>query len=267
MSGSINNAFNIARTGLQSQEALLAIKTQNISAQGVDAYKRQYAVMYDLAYSDYAGVGVNTSQSTVNPTGVQIGTGVQMAAVYRVFSQGEALQTGRSLDTMIDGDGFYAVTLPEGGTAYTRVGSFERNASNQLVMPKTGFLLEPAITIPSDATSISISPVGEVYVETTPGTHVSAGTLQLTTFFNPSGLRAMGDNMFVETQASGTGTTNNPGSAGFGYIKQAYREGSNVNAVEEMTDLIKIEKVYEMLTKAIRTGDAMMASTNSMVRT
>ena len=264
---SIQNALNIARTGLQSQEALLAIKTQNIASQGVDAFKRQYLIMYDLPYVDYGSLGVYTSKSgSIDTTGIQIGTGVQAAAVYRIFSQGEAIQTGRSLDVMIDGDGFFLVTLPDGNTAYTRVGSFSRDQNNTLVMPKTGYTIQPGITLPSNTLKVSINQAGEVYAETSPGQETLVGQLQLATFFNPSGLKAMGDSLFVQTEASGQPDTGTPGTNQRGFLKQAYREGSNVNAVEEMTDLIKIEKVYEMLTKAVKTGDAMMNAVNGMGR-
>ncbi len=264
---SIQNALNIARTGLQSQEALLAIKTQNIASQGVDGFKRQYLVMYDLPYIDYGALGVSTSKSgSIDTTGIQIGTGVQAAAVYRVFSQGEAIQTGRSLDVMIDGDGFFMVTLPDGTVGYTRVGSMSRDQNNTLVMPKTGYTIQPGVTLPANTLKVSINQSGEVYAETAPGQESLVGQLQLATFFNPSGLKAMGDSLFVATAASGQADKGAPGTNRRGFIKQAYREGSNVNAVEEMTDLIKIEKVYEMLTKAVKTGDAMMGATNSMVR-
>jgi flagellar basal-body rod protein FlgG len=252
---------------LQSQEALLAIKTQNIASQGVDAFKRQYLVMYDLPYVDYGSLGVTTSKSgSVDTTGIQIGTGVQAAAVYRVFSQGEPIQTGRSLDVMIDGDGFFLVNLPDGTTAYTRVGSFSRDQNNTLVMPKTGYTIQPGITLPSNTLKVSINQAGEVYAETSPGQETLVGQIQLATFFNPSGLKAMGDSLFVKTNASGQPDTGTPGTNQRGFLKQAYREGSNVNAVEEMTDLIKIEKVYEMLTKAVKTGDAMMNAVNGMAR-
>ena len=264
---SIQNALNIARTGLQSQESLLAIKTQNIASQGVDAFKRQYLIMYDLPYVDYGSLGVTTSKSgSVDTTGIQIGTGVQAAAVYRVFSQGEAIQTGRSLDVMIDGDGFFLVNLPDGTTAYTRVGSFSRDQNNTLVMPKTGYTIQPGITLPSNTLKVSINQEGEVYAETSPGQETLVGQLQLATFFKASGLKALGDSLFVETNASGQADTGTPGTSQRGFLKQAYREGSNVNAVEEMTDLIKIEKVYEMLTKAVKTGDAMMNAVNGMGR-
>lgn len=262
---SVQDSLNIARTGLQAQEALLAVKTQNIASQNVDGFKRQYLIMYDLPYIDHGSVGVSTSQNdTTDTTGVQIGTGVQAAAIYRVFSQGEAIQTGRSLDVMIDGDGFFMVTLPDGTTGYTRVGSFSRDQNNKLVMPKTGYTIQPGITLPQNTLKVSINQVGEVYAETSPGQEVHVGQLQLATFSNPSGLSAIGDSIFVQTNASGTPDVGEPGQNQRGYVKQAYREGSNVNAVEEMTDLIKIEKVYEMLTKAVKTGDEMMKAVNGM---
>jgi flagellar basal-body rod protein FlgG len=253
------NAFHIARSGLQMAEMNLAVKTMNIAGQGADAFKKQYLIIFDLPYRDESGVGTATSaNSTVNPTGTQIGLGVQSGGTYRDFSQGESIKTDNSLDVLIDGDGFFEVQMPDGSLAYTRVGAFQLDGANRLVMPFNGYPMAPGITIPSNATQISINALGQIYVIPAGSTTEQLiGQLQIATFFNPSGLKAIGDSMFVETSASGTPDTGTPASSRRGRIKQGWREGSNVNAIEEMTDLIRIEKIYDMLTKVLKTGDTM----------
>lgn len=261
---SINTAFHATRTGLQVQETLLATKAGNIASQAVDGFKKRYCVAYDLPYQDHGSVGATTSDAgTVSPTGIQLGSGVQIAATYSVFTQGDRIQTDNPYDVMIEGEGFFEVTLPDGSTAYTRVGALQRDANGRLVMPKTGYPISPAITIPTLAKKITISPSGQVSVQL-PGSAEESivGQIQLATFVNPSGLRLIGDSMHIETAASGSPTVGNPGTDLRGVLMQNYREGSNVNAVEEITDLIKIEKIYEMLTKVLKTGDAMMEAIN-----
>jgi flagellar basal-body rod protein FlgG len=265
---SIVRAFHITRTGLQLQETNLSVKSQNIAAQGVDGYKRQYLVATDLPYQDFGNVGTNTSDSgTISPTGLQVGLGVQPAGIYRVFTAGDPINTGNSLDVMIEGDGFFQVILPDGTIAYTRVGALQLNAQNQIVMPKTGYVVVPGITLPANTLSVSINQLGEVYTMVQGQTAEQlSGQFQLSTFFNPSGLKAVGDSMFTETSASGSPDNGVPNSNRRGTIKQGWREGSNVNAVEEITDLIKIEKIYDMLTKVLKTGDAMLQSVNTVGR-
>ena len=261
---SIATAFHATRTGLQVQETLLSTKATNIASQSVDGFKKRYCIVYDLPYQDQSGVGAGTSDTgTVSPTGVQIGSGVSVAATYSVFTQGDRIQTDNPFDIMIEGDGFLEVLLPDGTTAYTRVGALQRDASGRLVMPKTGYALAPSITIPALAKRVNINPSGQVSVELSgSNTESVVGQIELATFANPSGLRLIGDSMYVETAASGTPTIGAPGTDLRGAIVQGYREGSNVNAVEEITDLIKIEKVYEMLTKVLKTGDAMLEAIN-----
>ncbi len=265
---SIVRAFHITRTGLQLQETNLSIKSQNIAAQGVDGYKRQYLVATDLPYQDFGNVGTNTSDAgTISPTGLQIGLGVQAAGIYRIFTAGDPINTGNPLDLMIEGDGFFEVTLPDGTIAYTRVGALQLDATNRLVMPKTGYPILPVITLPANTTSLSINPLGEVYALVQgQSTEQLIGQIQLATFFNPAGLKAIGDSMFLETSAAGAPDIGVPNTNRRGTIKQTWREGSNVNAVEEITDLIKIEKIYDMLTKVLKTGDAMLQAVNSVGR-
>ncbi len=268
LSASISNALGVARTGLHLQETALAIKSFNIASQGVDAFKRMYIVATDLPYTDYGFVGTPTSPAdTISPTGIQIGMGVQSAGTYRIFSMGDPIQTNNPLDVMIEGDGFFEVELPDGTVAYSRVGSWQMNADHELVMPKTGYKIYPTVTLPDDTISVAINSYGEVFAETTPGIEEKIGTLQVATFVNPNGLKPVGDSMFLKTGASGEPEEGRPGEERRGTVKQGWREGSNVNAVEEITDLIKIEKIYEMLTKAVKTADAMMESANRMGRT
>lgn len=261
MSVSISQAFNIAKTGLQLQELHLALKSQNIASQGVETFKRMYLVSSDLPYQDFGGVGVKTSENdTVIPTGLQVGSGVEAGSTSRVWTQGDPINTGRSLDVMIDGEGFFEVTLPDGTIAYTRVGAWERDHNNKLVMPKTGYPVLPEITFPNNTMSVSINQFGQAYAETTPGQEELVGQIEMSTFFNPSGLRAIGNGMYLETPASGAPDKGSPGVNRRGTIKQGWREGSNVNSVEEMTGLIMIQRIYEMLIKAVETGDHMMAA-------
>jgi flagellar basal-body rod protein FlgG len=268
MSGSIMNAFHIARSGLQMSELNLSVKSMNIAAQGADGYKKQYLVTFDLPYQDEGGVGTPTSDAgTINPTGTQVGLGVQSGGIYRDFSQGDPIKTENFLDLMIEGEGFFEVTLPDGTIGYTRVGALQVDGDNQIVMPTTGYPVVPGITLPSQTTEVSVNTQGQIYVITAgTSTQQLVGQLELATFFNPSGLKAIGDSMYLETTASGTPDRGAPGSNRRGTVKQGWREGSNVNAIEEMTDLIRIEKIYDMLTKILKTGDAMWSSATQIGR-
>lgn len=266
---SISTAFHITKTGMQVQEMNLAVRAQNIAAQGADGYKRQYLVAFDLPYQDDGFVGSNTTDSgnNLSLTGIQVGSGVETAGIYRVFTEGERIQTGEALDLLIEGDGFYEILLPDGTFAYTRVGSFKVGPDGVISMIKTGYQLNPSITVPENATSVRINASGQVFVRIAGQTaEQQIGQIQLATFMNKSGLRAMGDSMFVETAASGAPVVDNPGNGRNGLIKHGWREGSNVSAVEEITGLIQIEKIYDMLTKVLKTGDSMMEAANRMGR-
>jgi flagellar basal-body rod protein FlgG len=264
----ISEAFNVARSGLQVTERTLHTKSANIAMQGATAGKKQYHIVTSLPSVDKGNLGTPTSGSnTINPTGIQMSLGVQSAGIYSDFSPGEQIQTDNPLDLYIDGDGFLEVTLPDGRTAYTRVGVLQLNANNEIVMPKTGYVVSPGIVLPATTVKVNINPQGQVVVETAGSTTQQVvGQFQTATFFNPSGLRAIGDSMYLETAASGTADSGIPGLARRGVIKQGYREGSNVNAVEEMTDLIQLEKIYDMLTKVLKTGDAMLSAATQVGR-
>lgn len=256
----VMRAFHIARTGLQLQEMNVAVKSQNLASQGVDGYKKQFLVAQDLPYQDIAS-------NPDSPAGLQVGLGVKPAGIYRIFSAGDFIKTDAALDMAIAGDGFFRVTMPDGTIGYTRAGAFEKTPEGRIVTLVGGYELTPGITIPANAEGISISELGEVFAKV-PGqtTPQSLGQMQIATFVNPVGLRAIGENLFVETDASGTPTVGNPGVDKRGKIKQGFRESSNVDSVEEITELIQIQRIYEMLTKVINTGDKMWEAANAMGR-
>jgi flagellar basal-body rod protein FlgG len=263
---SINAAFHVARTGLQVTEAQLQVKANNIAGQGVLSFKKESLVATDRGYIELIRPGTQTSTTgTINPNGYQVGTGVQAAGIYRSFEQGDIVQTGRYLDIMVDGEGFIQVNLPDGTIAYTRIGNLQTDSNNALVMPKTGYQISPSITLPATTTGVMINESGQVFAQIG-NTQSQVGQIELATFFNPSGLVAIGDGMFLESDASGQADIGLPMTNRRGRIMQGAYEGSNVNAIEETTDLIRIEKIYDLLTKVIKTGDAMFEAGNRIGR-
>lgn len=264
---SLTHALNIAKTGLHLQETNIAVKSQNLASQGVDGFKRQYLVAQDLGYQDKALAGIQTSNNnTFSALGLPIGLGVMPAGIYRSFEQGDLISTGEALDLAITGDGFYQIQLPDGTLGYTRTATFQKDAQTGQLVTIEGYALQPAITIPIDATDLQVSNDGIVSVKTAGQTAYQViGQLQLARFINPNGLRAIGKNVFAETNGSGAPQIANPGLQGNGTIMQGYREGSNVNSVEEITDLVKIQHAYEQLTKVITTSDAMFDASIRMI--
>lgn len=248
----------IAKTGLEAQQTNLDVITNNLANVSTNGFKRSRAVFEDLLYQNVRQPGAQSSQQTNLPSGLQIGTGVRSVATERIFTQGNPQQTGNSKDLMVNGSGFFSVLLPDGTAAYTRDGSFQSDANGQLVTA-SGFVVQPAITVPANAQSITIGSDGTVSV-TTAGTNGSSqiGTLQLTTFVNPAGLEAKGENLYVETSASGSPNTNTPGTNGAGVLMQGYVETSNVNIVEEMVNMIQTQRAYEINSKSVTTSDQML---------
>lgn len=248
----------IAKTGLEAQQTQLDVITNNLSNVSTNGFKRSRAVFEDLLYQNVRQPGAQSSQQTNLPSGQQIGTGVRAVATERIFTQGNPQQTGNDKDLMVNGNGFFQVLLPDGTTAYTRDGSFQKDSNGQLVTA-SGYVIQPAITIPANAQSVTVAKDGTVSV-TLPGTTTptQVGTLQLSTFVNPAGLEAKGENLYVETGASGSANTNTPGTNGAGVILQGYVESSNVNVVEEMVNMIQTQRAYEINSKAITTSDQML---------
>ena len=248
----------IAKTGLDAQQTQLDVITNNLANVSTSGFKRARAVFEDLLYQTLRQPGAQSSQQTQIPSGLQLGLGARSISTERIHTQGPLTQTGNSLDVAIQGDGFFQVLMPDGTTAYTRAGSFQKDSTGQMVTP-SGFPMQPAITIPANAVTVTIGRDGTVSAQlsgqTTP---TQIGTIQLATFVNSGGLQSAGENLFMETASSGTPTPNTPGTNGAGLLNQTYLEGSNVNVVEELVNMIQTQRAYEMNSRAISTSDQML---------
>jgi len=259
-------SLDIAASGMQAQQLYVDVTSQNLANINTTAYKLQRPEFTDLLYQNQRSAGSNSSDNgTIVPTGIQIGLGVRLAAIDRNTSQGTLTQTSAPLDVAIQGRGFFQVTQPDGSIGYTRAGGFQVGPDGSIVT-SDGFQVTPTITIPQNATSISIDQSGEVSV-TIPGqtTPSIQGQIQTVNFINEAGLQALGNNTFTETAASGSPTSGTPGKDGFGTILQGFLESSNVNPVTELTNLIKAQRVYEMNSKVVTKTDEMLQSLNQSV--
>lgn len=248
----------ISKTGLDANQTQMDVISNNLANVNTNGFKRSTAVFQDLLYQTLRQPGGQSSEQTQLPAGLQLGTGVHPVSTERLFTEGNLQATGNSTDIAIQGQGFFQVLLPDGTLAYTRDGSFQEDAQGQLVTA-SGFVVQPALTIPSTAQSITVGIDGVVSV-TLPGsvTPTQVGTIQLANFINPAGLQAIGDNLYTATGASGNPTTGAPGANGIGTLQQGYVESSNVNVVEEMVNMIQVQRAYDMNSKAITTDDQML---------
>ena len=253
-------ALHTAATGMMAQELNVQVISNNIANMNTVGFKKQRAEFQDLLYQNVERMGAQSSAAgTVVPTGIQIGAGVKAGAVYRVTEQGTPQMTGNPYDMAIDGKGYFQISLPSGEKAYTRAGNLQVNPEGQMVTDD-GYLLEPAVTIPQDAVDIIISKSGLVQVTTAGQAQpTTVGQIELATFFNEAGLEAIGDNLLLETAASGPATVGAPGEVGYGNLLQHYTEASNVDAVSEITALIVAQRAYEMNSKVISTADEMLS--------
>ncbi len=248
----------IAKTGLDAQQTQMDVISNNLSNVSTNGFKRSRAVFEDLLYQTMRQPGAQSSQQTQLPSGLQIGTGVRPVATERIFTQGNLQQTGNDKDVAINGAGFFQVLLPDGSTAYTRDGSFQIDSQGQLVT-SSGYVVQPAITIPADAQSLTVARDGTVSVKLAGAVApTQVGALQLATFVNPAGLESKGENLYAETPSSGNPNNNVPGTNGAGLLTQGYVETSNVNVVEEMVNMIQTQRAYEINSKAISTSDQML---------
>jgi flagellar basal-body rod protein FlgG len=248
----------IAKTGLEAQQTNLDVISNNLANVSTNGFKKSRAVFEDLLYQNVRQPGAQSSQQSNLPSGLQIGTGVRTVATERIHTQGNPQQTGNDKDIMVNGPGYFPVLLPDGTQAYTRDGSFQKDQNGQLVT-SSGFVVQPAITIPNNAESISVGRDGTVSVKIAGETAMTqVGALQLATFINPAGLESRGENLYVETTASGNPNLNVPGTNGAGVVLQGYVEASNVNVVEEMVNMIQTQRAYEINSKAITTSDQML---------
>jgi flagellar basal-body rod protein FlgG len=249
----------IAKTGLDAQQTQLDTISHNLANVSTNGYKRSHAVFEDLLYQNIRQAGGQETQQNQLPTGLQVGTGVRPVATARIFTQGNLQQTGNTFDMAVNGNGFFSIQLPDGNVAYTRDGSFRVDATGQLVT-SNGMPMSPPIVIPPNAVSVTVGADGIVSVlQSGQPNPVQVGQVQLATFVNPAGLDPAGQNVFIETAASGAPTIGTPGSNGAGLINQGYVETSNVNVVEELVAMIQTQRAYEINSKAIQTSDQMLA--------
>jgi flagellar basal-body rod protein FlgG len=258
-------ALYIASTGMSAQERNVEVISNNIANMRTTGFKKQRAEFQDLLYQAYRRPGSSTSdQGTVVPAGIEIGSGVKTAATPRIMSQGSVTPTDKELDVAIRGEGFFQVQLPDGRTGYTRDGSFERDDSGLLVNVD-GYQIEPGITIPDGANTVSISQDGTVEVFLAgANAPTQIGQIQIARFVNKTGLESIGDNLFVETASSGAPQVGTPNEDGMGNLLQAYLEMSNVNAVTEIADLIAAQRAYEMNARVISGADQMLQATSQL---
>ncbi len=254
----MNKALWVAKTGLEAQQTRMSVISNNLANVNTNGFKRDRAMFEDMLYQNIRQVGALSSQNSRLPTGLQLGTGVRTVATEKIHTLGNIVQTNNSLDVAIQGRGFFQILQPDGNIAYSRDGSFKLDQTGQLVN-SSGLVLQPAITIPSDATSVTIGSDGVVSA-LTPGsaTPTQLGSIQLADFINPTGLQAVGQNLFLETASSGSPTTGTPGLNGIGSVVQGALETSNVNVVEELVNMIETQRAYEMNSKAIQTTDSML---------
>ena len=258
-------SLDIGATGMLAQQLNVDVISNNIANMTTTGYKRQRPAFLDLIYQNIDRPGSTSSDTgTIVPTGLQLGLGVRAGAVYREHAQGAIQITENPLDVAITGEGMFQIQLPDGDTAYTRDGTFQLNENGELVTVQ-GFLVDPGITIPDDAISIDINREGEVLV-TQPGNTATTnvGQIQTARFVNPAGLEAIGDNLFLETDASGAPTIGTPGQEEFGALRQSALEQSNVNVVEEITQLITAQRAYEMNSNVISTSDEMLQTVSQL---
>ncbi|HHL44962.1 MAG TPA: flagellar basal-body rod protein FlgG [Gammaproteobacteria bacterium] len=254
----MNPALWVAKSGLDAQQTRLNVVSNNLANVSTNGFKRSRAVFEDLLYQNVRQVGAQTSQDTILPSGLSLGTGVRTVATEKLHTQGNIVQTGNSLDVAIQGRGFFQIQRPDGQIAYSRDGNFHLDAQGQLVT-SNGYLVQPGIAIPENAQSVTIGVDGVVTV-TVPGNAQpnQVGALQIADFINPAGLEPVGENLFLETASSGAPQAGTPGQQGLGTVLQGSVESSNVNAVEELVNLIETQRAYEMNSKAISTTDQML---------
>ena len=259
----MNQALWVAKTGLDAQQTRMAVVSNNLANVNTTGFKQGRAVFEDLLYQNVRQSGGQSSQDTMLPSGMNLGTGVRVVATEKLFTQGSVLQTDNAMDVAINGRGFFQILKPDGDLAYTRDGAFQINDQGEIVT-SSGYIVQPGITIPDQAQSITIGLDGVVSVKTAGQTQpTQVGTLEIADFINPVGLQPVGENLYIETAASGAAQPGTPGLDGLGSLNQGALEGSNVNVVSELVNMIETQRAYEMNSKAISTNDRMMQYINN----
>jgi len=254
----MNPALWAAKTGLDAQNTRMTVTSHNLANVATNGFKKDRAVFEDLMYQNIRQVGSQSSADTRLPSGLQLGTGVRTVTTAKNYTQGNLLVTNNSLDLAIEGQGFFQIQMPDGTTAYTRDGAFQKNDQGEVVT-SSGYRLQPGINIPANALSVAIGTDGTVSASLSgQSAPVQVGTIQLVNFVNPSGLEARGENLVFESASSGPAQPGTPGLNGLGHIQQGSLESSNVNVVEELVTMIETQRAYEMNSKAISTTDQML---------
>jgi flagellar basal-body rod protein FlgG, Gram-negative bacteria len=255
-------ALWIAKTGLDAQQTRMSVISNNLANVNTTGFKQDRAVFEDLIYQNYRQVGAANTQQNEVPTGLNIGTGVKVVATEKNHTQGNLVTTNNALDLAVNGRGFFQVLQPDGTVAYTRDGSFSLDSNGQVVTAN-GYPLQPAITVPQGAQSITVGKDGTVTVQLAGQAQPSqVGTIDLADFVNPAGLQPVGDNLFLESGSSGAPQTSTPGLNGVGSLQQGMLESSNVNVVEELVSMIETQRAYEMNSKAISATSSMLQTLN-----
>jgi flagellar basal-body rod protein FlgG len=260
-------ALHTAATGMMAQELNVQVISNNIANMRTTGYKRQRAEFQDLLYEHVRRSGTQTSsQGTILPAGVELGAGVKTVGTPRIMTQGNMLPTGKDFDVAIRGEGLFRIQLPDGRTAYTRDGSFALDAQGRIVTVQ-GYVVQPGITVPQNASAVTVNQQGQVSAMLPGATAPSQlGQIELSLFVNKAGLQAIGDNLFLETAASGPPQNGTPNTDGFGNLQQGNLEQANVEAVTEISDLIAAQRAYEMNAKVINAADQMLQATSNMMR-
>ena len=259
----MNQGLWIAKTGLDAQQTRMAVVSNNLANVNTTGFKQGRAIFEDLLYQNVRQSGGQSSQDTLLPSGMNLGTGVRIVATEKLFTQGSVQKTENALDVAINGRGFFQVQTPDGDSAYTRDGNFQISDQGDLVTA-SGYIVQPGITIPDQVQSITIGNDGVISAKLAGQTQLTQlGTLEIADFINPTGLQPIGENLYIETAASGSPQPGNPGSDGLGRLVQGALEGSNVNVVSELVNMIETQRAYEMNSKAISTNDQMMQYVNN----
>jgi flagellar basal-body rod protein FlgG len=256
----------IAATGMEAQKLNIDVISNNLANVNTAGFKKSRADFQDLIYQTIRTPGTSSAEGSQVPSGIQVGLGVKPVAVQKIFLQGDFVSTGNSLDMVIEGDGFFQITRPDGTTAYSRSGAFKLDSEGRIVN-SDGYPLEPGITVPANTVSISVGSDGRISVmQAGSNTPTEIGQIELAKFINPGGLSSLGKNLYQATAASGEPTTGNPAAEGLGTISQGFIEMSNVNVVEEMVNMIVSQRAYEINSKAVQASDEMLQVANSLRR-
>jgi flagellar basal-body rod protein FlgG len=259
----MNQALWIAKTGLDAQQTRMSVVSNNLANVNTNGYKKGRAVFEDLIYQTVRQPGAQATQEAQLPSGLMLGTGVRTVATEKLFEQGNIVQTENALDVAVEGRGFFQILMPSGELGYTRDGTFQLNANGEIVM-SNGYALQPGIVVPENAQSVTVGTDGTVSAQLpNEAAPVELGAIQLADFVNPAGLQAMGENLFLETAASGNAQQSTPGQNGVGTVLQGALESSNVNMAEELVNMIETQRAYEVNSKAISAADEMLQFVNN----